>query len=104
MDLTESLVQGEWSGIALSPDAFAFAEEHKADLFLSLHFNSAAPNELQAGLETYCLTPAGMASTLTRGFSDDPAESFPNNAFDAQNLQLAFRVHRALLKVNGNHD
>src|SRR5207245_3553619 len=43
--------------LALS-NRVAFAEEHKADLFLSLHFNSAAPNELQAGLETYCLTPA----------------------------------------------
>src|SRR4029079_6369708 len=31
----------------------AFAEAHKARLFLSLHFNSAAPNEVQAGLETY---------------------------------------------------
>jgi N-acetylmuramoyl-L-alanine amidase len=89
--------------VALS-NRVAFAEEHKADLFLSLHFNSAAPNEVQAGLETYCLTPAGMFSTVTRGFSDDPSLAFPNNNFDAQNLQLAFRVHRALLQVNGNHD
>ena len=28
----------------------AFAEEHKADLFLSLHFNSAFPDRQQAGL------------------------------------------------------
>jgi N-acetylmuramoyl-L-alanine amidase len=82
----------------------AFAEGHKADLFLSLHFNSAAPNQTEAGLETYCLTPAGMPSSLTRGYADDAAQSFPNNTFDAENLRLALRVHRALLQVNGNHD
>lgn len=82
----------------------AFAQEHKAALFLSLHFNSAGPDESQAGLETYCLTPCGMTSTVTRGYSDDPGLSFPNNAFDSQNLQLACLVHRALLQVNGNRD
>src|SRR5207248_499777 len=69
-----------------------------------LHFNSAAPNEEQAGLETYCLTPSGMPSSLTRGFEDNAALAFPNNSFDAQNLQLACAVHRALLQVNGNRD
>jgi N-acetylmuramoyl-L-alanine amidase len=82
----------------------AFAEAHKADAFLSLHFNSSAPNDQQAGLETYCLTPTGMPSTITRGYNDDPALAFPNNAFDAQNLRLALQVHRALLQVNGGHD
>lgn len=82
----------------------AFAEAHKAGVFVSLHFNSAAPNEQQAGLETYCLTPTGMPSTLTRGFGDDATLAFPNNAFDAQNLQFASLVHRALLQVNGRCD
>lgn len=82
----------------------AFAEEHRADLFLSLHFNSAGPGESETGLETYCLTPAGLPSNLTRGFADDASATFPNNAFDAQNLLLALRVHRALLQVNGHRD
>ena len=82
----------------------AFAEAHKADVFLSLHFNSSAPDEQQAGLETYCLTPTGMPSTITRGYSDTLALVFTNNAFDAQNLPLALQVHRALLQVNGRHD
>ena len=82
----------------------AFAEAHKADVFVSLHFNSSAPNDQQSGLETYCLTPTGMPSSVTREFSDDPALAFPNNAFDAQNLQLALQVHRALLEVNGRLD
>ena len=75
----------------------AFAEEHQADLFISLHFNSAAPSQEQAGLETFCLTPVGMNSTLTRGYEDNIALLSPNNAFDSENLQLAMLLHRALL-------
>ena len=82
----------------------AFAQAHAAGLFLSLHFNSAAPDEGEAGLETYATTPAGMPSTVTRGFPDDSAVTFPNNAFDAQNLQVAIRIHREILGVNGHHD
>jgi hypothetical protein len=73
-------------------------------LFLSLHFNSAAPNESEAGLETYCLTPAGLPSNLTRGVGEETATAFPNNAFDAQNLWLALSIQRALLQVNGHND
>ena len=80
-------------------DRVAIADEHHADLFISLHFNSAAPSEEQHGLETYCLTPTGMPSTLTRGYEDDPSLVFPNNAFDAQNLEYAFHLHCALLPV-----
>jgi N-acetylmuramoyl-L-alanine amidase len=82
----------------------AFAERHKADLFISLHLNSASPDQEQAGLETYCLTPRGMPSNLTRGYADDASLAFRNNNFDADNLQLAFRLHRAVLKVNGHAD
>jgi N-acetylmuramoyl-L-alanine amidase len=85
-------------------ERIAFAEAHQADLFVSLHFNSAGPSGEQAGLETYCLTPTGMPSSLTRGFDDDLGSVFPNNAFDAQNLQFALRMHRALLQVNGKRD
>jgi N-acetylmuramoyl-L-alanine amidase len=82
----------------------AFAEERKAGIFLSLHFNSAGPNARQAGLETYCVTPKGMASNMTRGYEDDPALTFPNNSYDAENVQLAAWVHHALLQVNGRND
>jgi N-acetylmuramoyl-L-alanine amidase len=89
--------------ISLS-DRVAFAESHHANLFVSLHFNSAAPDTKQAGLETYCLTPTGMPSTLTRGFTDPWNENLPNNAFDAQNLQLAVKLHSALLRATGIED
>jgi N-acetylmuramoyl-L-alanine amidase len=82
------------------PDRVAFAERRQADLFLSLHFNSSGNGTTdQAGLETYCMTPAGMPSSLTRGYSDDPDQVYPNNAYDMENLQYAARLHRSLLKV-----
>jgi N-acetylmuramoyl-L-alanine amidase len=86
-------------------DRVVFAEAHHADLFISLHFNSTSDrNKQTGGLETYCITPTGMPSTLTRGFADPWFENLPNNNFDAQNLQLAVRVHSALLHAVGMDD
>ena len=82
----------------------ALADALHADMFISLHFNSGGSGTRQAGLETYCLTPAGMPSTLTRGYEDNWSEDLPDNAFDEQNLQLALRVHRALLRGTGAED
>lgn len=77
------------------------ADEAHAALFISLHFNSAAPSKAQSGLETYCLTPTGMPSSLTRAYDDDPNQVFPNNSFDTQNIQLAAQVHRQLIHATG---
>ena len=86
-------------------DRVEFTAAHKADLFISLHFNSPGSGSSDAaGLETYCLTPAGMTSSLTRGYDDNLSQAFPNNAFDEQNLAYAVRLHAAVLKVNGNLD
>jgi len=82
----------------------AIAEAHQADLFISLHFNSGAPDEKPAGLETYCLTPTGMPSTLTRGYPDIWSQVFPNNAYDAQNLQFGVRLQKAILHATGLDD
>ncbi|MCU0770295.1 MAG: N-acetylmuramoyl-L-alanine amidase [Verrucomicrobia bacterium] len=82
----------------------ALADAAGADLFISLHFNASGAGNHQAGLETYCLTPQGMPSSLTRGFEDDPNIEYPNNTFDTENLQLAVRIHQALLAVNGGED
>jgi N-acetylmuramoyl-L-alanine amidase len=82
----------------------AMADRHGADLFLSLHFNSAHPQTDQAGLETFCLTPTGLPSTLTRDYSDDLLLRFPNNDHDHDNLLFAARLHRALLEATGKTD
>ena len=82
-----------------------FAEAQHADLFISLHFNSTADRDKKTGgLETYCITPTGMPSTLTRGYADPWLENLPNNAFDARNLQLAVRVQSALARATGLED
>jgi N-acetylmuramoyl-L-alanine amidase len=92
-------------------DRVVFAEAHHADVFISLHFNSTEldaktgkRDEKTSGLQTYCLTPIGMPSTLTRTFSDPWYENLPNNRFDTQNLQLAVRVHSAVLRATGIED
>ncbi|HVU09494.1 MAG TPA: N-acetylmuramoyl-L-alanine amidase [Verrucomicrobiae bacterium] len=81
-----------------------FTTAHHADLFISLHFNSAAPDTKQAGLETYWFTPTGMPSTLTRGYSDPWAERLSSDDFDGQNLQLAMKMQTALLHAVGMED
>jgi N-acetylmuramoyl-L-alanine amidase len=81
----------------------AFAEKVKADLFISLHFNWT-PHADQAGLETYCTTPPGMNSSVTRGYEDDATLAFPNNSYDAQNFSLAMKVHRAILETSKTLD
>jgi N-acetylmuramoyl-L-alanine amidase len=85
-------------------DRVDIAEEAGAGLFISLHFNSAFPHQDQAGFETFCLTPGGLPSTLTRDFEDDPARSFPNNSYDNENLQYGVRLHRAVVEVTGGVD
>jgi N-acetylmuramoyl-L-alanine amidase len=110
--LQELLVRNGWTvwltrtgdyNVSLN-NRVAFAEQHNAGLFLSLHLNSAFPDREQSGLETYCLTPTGMPSNLTRGFRDNAALAFPNNRFDAENMQYAAELHRAILGVNGHGD
>lgn len=89
----------------LSPtERVQVADRCAADLFLSLHFNSAFPQTEQSGLETFCTTPVGLPSTLTRGYEDDLTRVFPNNAYDDDNLRYAVRLHGALLQAGGMID
>jgi N-acetylmuramoyl-L-alanine amidase len=45
-----------------------------------------------------------MPSSLTREWDDDPTLVFPNNAFDAQNLRYAVKIHRVVLESTGLAD
>lgn len=82
----------------------AIAESRHANAFISLHFNSVAPDQKPVGLATFCLTPAGMPSNVTRDFPDMLNQSYANNNFDAQNVQLAERLQRTLLHATGLED
>ena len=84
----------------------AFADRVHADLFVSLHFNSRtlpAPAD-HGGVETYFTTPTGMPSNLILYPPDDTTMNYPNNAFDSENLQLAVRLHEAVLRATGQRD
>jgi N-acetylmuramoyl-L-alanine amidase len=85
-------------------DRVRIADAQAADLFISLHFNSAEPNRAMEGIETYCLPPAGVPSTLQRLDQEDWTQAWPNNGFDAQNVQIAQRVHSALVDLTGAQD
>lgn len=71
------------------------ARELGADLFICLHFNSSPSGEGASGLETYCLTPAGVSSTNDR--SGYARSYLPGNRYDKENLELAYQIHRAVL-------
>jgi N-acetylmuramoyl-L-alanine amidase len=86
------------------PERVEAAERAGAALFVSLHFNAAFPKEEVHGLETYCVTPQGLPSNVTRDFADDATKAWPNNTFDAENLRLGLEVHRRLLAVTGAAD
>jgi N-acetylmuramoyl-L-alanine amidase len=72
------------------------ARRQKADLFVSIHFNSTdnGRNEAQ-GSEVYCLTPSGASSTNARG-EGSGAGWFAGNQFNAKNVYLGYQVQKAL--------
>lgn len=79
------------------PERVAVADQCGADLFISLHFNSGFPNVDKNGIETYCLTPQGLPSSLVREFADDRRLCFTNNRYDHLNFQYALKLHRSLV-------
>jgi N-acetylmuramoyl-L-alanine amidase len=93
------------SDVAVSlADRVALADSRKADLFLSLHFNSSFPKLDPSGIETYALTPRGLPSTTVRAGQDDVNVEHPGNAHDPFNLRLATSIHRSLIENTGAQD
>ncbi len=80
------------------PDRPALARRHRADLFLSLHFNAAdARRSSVEGAEVYCMTPVGASSTNARGAGAD-APRHTGNQHDEENLFLAYQMQKALTR------
>lgn len=77
----------------------AFAGKNKANLLVSIHFNSGGTAH---GIETFCLTPAGAASTSVA--HTKVGGQHYGNKYDAQNVWLAHCVQRALIGQTGAHD
>lgn len=65
-----------------------------SDLFISIHVNSAGDKKV-SGIETYCLTPAGAASS-NGGKAEKTA--YRGNKQDAANMLLAWMIQSSILK------
>jgi len=66
--------------------------------FVSIHYNSAM--EEARGLETYCLSPRGAASTSSNYLSRSDIQKLPGNDYDTLNILLASMVHSEIIKLN----
>jgi N-acetylmuramoyl-L-alanine amidase len=80
------------------------ANVSSADLFVSVHYNSARPDRGPKGIETFCLTPAGASSTGRSKVTISDFKSNPGNRRDAHNMLLAYYVHHELVKNSGASD
>jgi N-acetylmuramoyl-L-alanine amidase len=77
------------------PDRPLIASRHGADLFVSMHYNSAKTDV--RGVEVYCLTPAGMnSSDVGGGRSTESRDT--GNAQDERNALLAYEVQRSVTR------
>lgn len=77
-------------------ERISLAERVNADVFISLHFNSTHPDKRAAGIETYCITPAGMSSTFNRNYEEDINQIYPNNSYDQKNFIVAMSLQSSL--------
>jgi len=82
----------------------AFANRHRADLFVSLHFNavSSGRNSVE-GSEVYCITPVGASSTNARGVGSGHPPTI-GNRHEERSLWLAYDVQKSLVKNLGTDD
>ncbi len=74
------------------------AKKQKADMLISLHYNSLASGKNGVrGIEVYCLTPAGATSTHAQGEGLEHRPS-PGNSYDSQNILLAYQLQKNIVK------
>ncbi|MCX7817979.1 MAG: N-acetylmuramoyl-L-alanine amidase [Kiritimatiellae bacterium] len=73
----------------------ALIRRHRAQVFVSLHFNTAASREI-CGVETFVLTPRGYQSTAGGESAAWRQSAFPGNRHDSANVVLAYQIQRSL--------
>lgn len=78
----------------------AYATRTKADLFVSIHVNSAQNNTVR-GIETFCMVPEGAAPS--NGGKPNP-KFYPGNTSNPRNFLLSYHLQRALLARTGAPD
>jgi len=78
----------------------ALARRWGADVFVSVHLNSAASTTAE-GVETFVLSVQGHNSTSCSGSGDSASAG---NKYDVRNSALGFQVHRAMARETGAVD
>jgi N-acetylmuramoyl-L-alanine amidase len=73
------------------------ANRVRADLFVSIHFNSLENNGLVQGVETYAFTPAGQRSTVAEVHRAADEKPQKGNRLDDWNILLGAFVQRQLV-------
>ncbi len=80
------------------------AKRRKADLFISLHFNSAESSRGSVrGCEVYCLAPPGANSTNAQG-ERGHSEWSAGTRYNAQSTYLAYQLQKSLVNTLGTED
>ncbi|MBE6375399.1 MAG: N-acetylmuramoyl-L-alanine amidase [Lentisphaerae bacterium] len=78
----------------------AMQKRYGSDLFVSVHVNSTSARTVK-GIETYCLTPAGAASSNGGKISNTV---YAGNKQDPANFLLAWNIQQSLLRRTGAVD
>ncbi len=76
----------------------------KADLFVSIHANSAGKNRDIRGAETFVLALPGRYSSNSYGGGKIPTASNTGNRYDLANMALGYRIQQNLIRATGQED
>ncbi len=79
------------------------AKAHDADIFVSLHANSAGSSTAR-GIETFRLSAPGYPAHDAKALATGHDGSFPGNRFDAANTILGYAVQRRLVQETSGLD
>ncbi len=77
----------------------AMAKKVRADLFVSIHANSASP--AAKGIETYVLAPTKTSSTHGKS---KRSKTTTANRYDKQNMRLGYEIQRSLIGMTRASD
>lgn len=76
----------------------------KADLFVSIHANSAGKNRGIRGAETFVLALPGRYSSNSYGGGTLPSAVNTGNRYDLANMVLGYRIQQNLIRATGQED
>ncbi|MCK5850304.1 MAG: N-acetylmuramoyl-L-alanine amidase, partial [Kiritimatiellae bacterium] len=98
-NINVALTRSRDSTISLAKRS-SIARSARADLFVSIHINSAANTKAQ-GIETYVLPAKGFPSTSGKA---DKNKTLSGNKHDPQSFLLAYCIHKHLVAETASPD